>query len=86
MPGLEGKSASSGAASSGRDELAYYKAQYEQLEAELSDFQSSSRELETEMERDIQAAEKRERQLKEKLDNCRYEADEWKVREVIWID
>jgi hypothetical protein len=34
------------------DELAHYKAQYELLEAELADFQSSSRELETEMEKE----------------------------------
>lgn len=65
--------------SSYRDELAYYKAQYEQLESELTDFQLSSRELETEMEKDIEAAEKRERQLKEKVDTLRYEVDEWKV-------
>jgi hypothetical protein len=33
-----------------------HKAQYELLEAELADFQSSSRELETEMEKDIEAS------------------------------
>jgi uncharacterized protein YlxW (UPF0749 family) len=65
--------------SSYRDELAHYKAQYEQLEAELADFQSSSRELETEMEKDI------ERQLKEKVDTLRYEVDEWKVRSYAFI-
>lgn len=62
-----------------RDELAYYKAQYEQLESELSDFQASSRDLEAELERDIEASEKRERQLKEKVDTLKYEVDEWKV-------
>lgn len=61
------------------DQLAYYKKQYEQLESELSDFQASSRELEVELEREVEASEKRERQLKEKLDNFRYEVDEWKV-------
>ena len=77
MPGLEEpRGAASG---SNKDELAYYKSQYEQLEVELSDFQSSSRELEAELERDIEASEKRERQLKEKVDNLRYEVDEWKV-------
>lgn len=65
--------------SSSRDELAYYKAQYEQLESELSDFQASSRELESELERDIEASEKRERQLKEKVDALKYEVEEWKV-------
>ncbi|KAJ5087936.1 Nuclear distribution protein nudE [Penicillium angulare] len=66
--------------SSYRDELAHYKAQYEQLESELADFQVSSRELETELEKDIEASEKRERQLKEKVDTLRYEVDEWKTK------
>ena len=64
---------------SGRDELAHYKAQYEQLESELADFQASSRELEAELEKDIEASEKRERKLKERLDKLTYEVDEWKV-------
>jgi hypothetical protein len=46
----------------------------------LADFQASSRELEAELEKEIEASEKRERQLKEKVDNLRYEVDEWKVR------
>ncbi|KAL8885728.1 MAG: hypothetical protein Q9215_006465 [Flavoplaca cf. flavocitrina] len=58
----------------------YYKAQYEQLEAELADFQASSRELESELERDIEAAEKRERQLQEKIESLGYEAEEWKTK------
>lgn len=66
--------------SSRSDQLAYYKAQYEQLEAELADFQASSRELEAELEKEVEASEKRERQLKEKVDSLRYEVDEWKVR------
>lgn len=61
------------------ESLAYYKTQYEQLEAELADFQASSRELESELERDIEASEKRERQLQEKVDNLGYEVNEWKV-------
>lgn len=60
--------------------LSYYKSQYEQLEAELADFQASSRELETELEKDIEASERRERQLKEKVEGLGYEVDEWKVR------
>ena len=39
------------------EELAYYKAQYEHLEAELQDFQQSSRELEAELEKDVEASE-----------------------------
>ncbi|KAL4785511.1 nuclear distribution protein nude [Aspergillus varians] len=62
------------------DQLAYYKNQYEQLESELADFQASSRELEVELEKEIEASEKRERQLKEKVDNLRYEVDEWKSK------
>lgn len=61
------------------ESLVHYKTQYEQLEAELADFQASSRELEAELERDIEASEKRERQLQEKVDNLGYEANEWKV-------
>lgn len=79
MPAVEENAAPDGAGRSSRDELAYYKSQYEQLEAELSDFQASSRDLEAEMEKDIEASEKRESQLREKVDNMRYEVDEWKV-------
>ena len=60
--------------------LEYYKSQYEQLEAELADFQASSRELEAELEKDVEASEKRERQLQEKVEGLGFEVDEWKVR------
>lgn len=81
MPSAEVSSSTSHSkeSRSGRDELAHYKAQYEQLESELADFQASSRELEAELEKDIEASEKRERKLKEKLDKLTYEVDEWKV-------
>lgn len=59
--------------------LAYYKAQYEQLEIELTEFQASSRELELELEKDIEASEKRERKLKERVEGLNYEVEEWKV-------
>ncbi|KAL8750088.1 MAG: hypothetical protein Q9199_007293 [Rusavskia elegans] len=71
-------SAEAGEASDG--DPSYYKAQYEQLEAELADFQASSRELESELERDIEAAEKRERQLQEKIESLGYEVEEWKTK------
>ena len=61
------------------DSLSYYKAQYEQLEAELADFQASSRELEAELEKDVEASEKRERQLQAKVEALTYEVEEWKV-------
>ena len=60
--------------------LSFYKSQYEQLENELAEFQASSRELEAELEKDVEEAEKRERQLREKVEALGYEVDEWKVR------
>lgn len=65
------------------ESLAFYKAQYEQLELELADFQASSRELESELEKDVEAAEKRESKLREKVESLGYEVDEWKVRGIV---
>ena len=86
MPGFDGatptSSPLSGALSSSaskEEALAFYKSQYEQLETELADFQASSRELELELERDVEEAEKRERQLREKVEALNYEVEEWKV-------
>ena len=59
--------------------ITYYKAQYEQLEHELAEFQASSQELEAELEKDVEAAEKRERTLQEKVESLGFEVDEWKV-------
>jgi septal ring factor EnvC (AmiA/AmiB activator) len=71
--------------SASKDEaLSFYKAQYEQLESELADFQASSRELEAELEKDVEEAEKRERQLREKVESLGYEVEEWKVRKTTW--
>lgn len=81
MPSLEEPVKPSSATNTTTDsDPSYYKAQYEQLEAELADFQASSRELEAELERDIEAAEKRERQLQEKIESLGYEVEEWKVK------
>ncbi|RMZ82136.1 hypothetical protein DV737_g2184, partial [Chaetothyriales sp. CBS 132003] len=60
--------------------VTYYKSQYELLESELADFQSSSKELEAELEKDIEASEKRERALKDRASNLQYEVDEWKAK------
>jgi hypothetical protein len=68
--------------SSSERALAYYKAQYEQLEHELAEFQASSQELEAELEKDVEAAEKRERVLLEKAESLGFEVEEWKVRQV----
>jgi DNA repair exonuclease SbcCD ATPase subunit len=62
------------------EELAYYKAQYETLDAELQDFQNSSKALEEELERDVEESEKRERKLQEKAERLGFEVEEWKVR------
>lgn len=61
------------------DALAWYKTQYEVLEGELSEFQASSRELEAELEKDLDAADKRERSLRQKAEGLTYEVEEWKV-------
>ena len=60
--------------------IIYYKSQYEQLEHELAEFQASSRELEAELEKDIDASEKRERKLQEKVESLGFQVEEWKVR------
>ena len=83
MPAPDGLSSSPPTESaSPKDVIAYYKAQYEALEAELLEFQASSRELEAELEKDIDASEKRERKLKEKIESLKYESEEWKVRKL----
>ena len=73
-------SSSPGPGTSKEDALKYYKAQYELLEEELAEFQASSKELEAELERDVEATEKRERQWKDKASNLQYEIDEWKTK------
>jgi predicted nucleic acid-binding Zn-ribbon protein len=65
--------------SSPEDAVRYYKKQYEQLEYELAEFQASSQELEAELEKDVEAAEKRERTLQEKAESLGFEVEEWKV-------
>lgn len=62
-----------------QEELAYYKLQYETLETELQEFQNSSKELEVELERDVEESEKRERKLQEKAERLGFEVEEWKV-------
>lgn len=69
-----------GEAATAEDALAWYKAQYEQLEADLAEFRDSSRELEQELEKDIERAEKQERVFQEKAETLGYEVEEWKVR------
>lgn len=63
-----------------QEEVAYYKSQYEQVELELQEFQASSKELEAELERDIEESERKERRLREKAESLQFEVEEWKVR------
>ncbi|EFX00082.1 nuclear distribution protein [Grosmannia clavigera kw1407] len=67
-----------GGDASAEETLSWYKVQYEQLEHELIEFRESSRELEAELEKDLDAADKRERTLREKAEALGYEVDEWK--------
>ena len=60
------------------EELEYYKRQYEQLETDLADYQASSKELEDQLEKDVDAAEKNERKLREQVEKLNFEVDEWK--------
>lgn len=62
------------------EQIAWYKSNYEQLETELAEFRVSSQELEHELEKDLEAAEKRESTLRNKAEGLAYEVDEWKVR------
>jgi predicted nucleic acid-binding Zn-ribbon protein len=62
------------------DSLTWYKKQYEQLCDELAEFRESSHELEAELEKDLDAADKRQRELEQKVESLQFEADEWKVR------
>ncbi len=62
------------------ESMAWYKRQYEQLADELAEFRESSHELEAELEKDLDAADKRQRDLEQKAESLQFEVDEWKVR------
>ncbi|KAL3480744.1 NUDE protein [Aspergillus californicus] len=80
MPSADEPSSRSTTSGSTRSELAYVKAQYNELASELADFQASSCELETELEKEVEAAEKRERILKDKVEKLKFELDDWKTK------
>lgn len=65
--------------STAEQSLSWYKKQYEQLCDELSEFRESSHELEAELEKDLDAADKRQRALEQKVETVQFEVDEWKV-------
>ncbi|RYO77688.1 hypothetical protein DL766_002847 [Monosporascus sp. MC13-8B] len=62
------------------ESLAWYKRQYEQLADELTEFRESSHELEAELEKDLDAADKRQRELQQKAETLQFEVDEWKEK------
>ena len=80
MPVSDGLPSSPGPESSPEEMIKWYKVQYELLESELAEFQSSSKDLEDQLERDVETAEKRERQLKDKVSSLGYETEEWKTK------
>ncbi|KAI1261939.1 hypothetical protein F5Y18DRAFT_400149 [Xylariaceae sp. FL1019] len=61
------------------ESLAWYKKQYEQLADELAEFRESSHELEAELEKDLDLADKRQREMEQKTETLQFEAEEWKV-------
>jgi predicted nucleic acid-binding Zn-ribbon protein len=65
--------------STAEESLSWYKRQYEQLCDELAEFRESSHELEAELEKDLDAADKRQRELEQKAETLQFEVDEWKV-------
>ncbi|KAI1373378.1 NUDE protein [Hypoxylon crocopeplum] len=62
------------------ESLAWYKRQYELLADELAEFRESSHELEAELEKDLDAADKRQRGLQQKAEELQFEVDEWKEK------
>ena len=58
----------------------WYRTNYAQIEEELREYQATSKEVEAELERDVEALEEEQRVLKEKAENLQYEVDEWKAR------
>jgi len=69
------------------DELAYYKDHAETIELELAEtkfaleeFQLSSKELEEELEKEIDSTERRYNEIKIRNEAMRQEVEDWKVR------
>lgn len=63
-----------------KEQLDWYKTQYAQLETDLADFQASSKDLEEQLEKDVEVAEKNERKWKEQVEKLKFEVDEWKMK------
>ncbi|KAL7627191.1 NADH:ubiquinone oxidoreductase [Parahypoxylon ruwenzoriense] len=67
-------------AATAEESLAWYKRQYEQLADELAEFRESSHELEAELEKDLDTADKRQRELQQRAEELQFEVDEWKEK------
>ena len=80
MPFSDGFPSSPGPELSLEEQAKWYKAQYESVEADLADFQASSKDLEAELERELEAKDKRERELKDQAAKLQYDVDEWKTK------
>ena len=70
-----------------------YKFRCEELEAALTEtrsaldeFQQSSRELETELERELENMEKQYKDAKRQKERLKMESDEWKVSQLFRVD
>lgn len=63
-----------------KEQLDWYKTQYGQLETDLADFQASSKDLEEQLEKDVETAEKNERKWKEQVEKLNFEVEEWKSK------
>ncbi|KAJ8607138.1 hypothetical protein MRB53_040491 [Persea americana] len=63
-----------------QEQLDWYKVQYAQLETDLADFQASSKELEEQLEKDVETAEKNERKWKAQVEKLNFEVEEWKTK------
>lgn len=69
--------------------LDYYRSLAKSLQSDLDDtklaldeFQASSKELETELERELQATEKQLKELRGKEESLLHEIDQWKVNQI----
>lgn len=71
------------------DELEYYKSyackvegNLAEVQLELEEFQMSSRELEDELEKEVESTERRYNEIRIRNEALRQENDEWKVQSV----
>ncbi|OQO06028.1 hypothetical protein B0A48_08616 [Cryoendolithus antarcticus] len=61
-----------------QDQVDFWKSQHDALQSDLADFQSASKDIEEQLEKDIESAEKSERKLKEQIESLNFQVDEWR--------